>query len=175
MNAEYVPKIRRIAVVDDDQANRNAAVSAIKELFPEALVVEFDNAAEAITSIDTPSETNPLPDFVLSDMRMEEEQSGWQVATAAWSWRVPVAVVSGGVKGHGKDLVILGYPHHQFPGEKNDSNLWKQIILAALDGDHTTNGLLQALRIGKRDSPDRKFGEAVSVVSVGHVLFQQGE
>ncbi len=171
MNEKYTSLIKLIAVVDDDPANRAAAIAAIKELLPHVAVVEFENGDSTITSINSPSNSNPQPDLVLSDMIMEDRHAGWRVATASWAWGIPATVISGGFKSHTEDLVRLGYPNCQpFSGEKTDPALWKRLLEVALSGEYHANALLMALKLGKSASPDIEKGETASVVVAGSIV-----
>ncbi len=153
-NTELMNKVRVIAVVDDLAENRHAATIAIMETLPNVSVLRFVSAEEAITVLKSNSS---LIDLVLTDMKMEDDQAGFRVALEAWAWNIPVTIVSGGFKGHGKDYIRLGYPSETFPGDKNDPEVWKLILEKVFSGDSNTNALLTALRLGKKAVPNYEF------------------
>jgi hypothetical protein len=151
---ELMNKIKIIAVVDDLAENRHAASIAIMETIPNVSVLCFVSAEEAITALKSNS---TLIDFVLTDMKMEDDKAGFRVALEAWAWNIPATIISGGHKGHGKEYVWLGYPFKTFPGDKNDPEVWKQILEKVFSGNGFTNALFTALRLGKRAVPDYDF------------------
>lgn len=156
-------KIKSVAVVDDLAENRLAAQKAIVEVLPNAEVWLFSSAKDAIAVIEAKS---PEIDLVLSDLNMEDHLSGYRVACAAWSWNIPTVIVSGGIKTHTTDQVVVGYPSAHFHGEKDDPSLWKKVLEVILSGDRTNNGIITALSLGKRTKPSAEYGQTCAAVSL---------
>ncbi|MEY2640732.1 MAG: hypothetical protein RL150_125 [Candidatus Parcubacteria bacterium] len=170
---DYLQTLTRIFVVDDKPENRAAARAALTDMAPNAMVTEFSNAAEIIAALCEPSPENPLPDFIFSDMCMEDQLSGWSVAVAGGAWSIPVNVVSGGHQGHGGDSVMLGYPNELITGSKADPDLWRTVITMTFAGDHISNALLMMLKLGKRDTPDETLGQTIALTVAGFISLAQ--
>ena len=164
-NTRLDNKVRVIAVVDDLVENRYAATIAVMETVPNVSVLCFKSAGEAIQALKSNAS---LIDLVLTDMKMEDEKAGYRVVHEAWAWNIPATIISGGYKDHGKECVQLSYPRKNFPGNKNDPEVWRLILGKVFSGDHPNNALLMALHLGKRAEPDHEFAvTCAQIIAMG--------
>lgn len=171
----YLEKLTRIAVVDDDPQNRAAARTALATLAPSATVIEFGSAADILALLKNSAGFVPLLDFIFTGMQLEEADSGWDVTVAGSAWQIPVAVLSSEHCGHHGKFVLLGYPNAVVYGTKHDPAVWHQVITSAFSGDDRSNALLMSLKFGKHETPDFSFGEVVTIALAGSVLLMERE
>lgn len=154
--------VKAIAVVDDMVQNRQAAISAINEKLPGVAVYQFSSATEFLAALN--GLTSEI-DLVLSDMNMEEEDSGYQVTCAAWSWGIPATIVTAGITHHDHREakgVFLRCPRETFLGDKSDPIVWSRILDSIFSDRSADNSIITALRIigivGKKVQPDLEYG-----------------
>lgn len=171
--------VKKIAIVDDLEENRQAGLEAIKHTFPSVKVILFSSAAEISAILG--QENTPDVDLVFTDMDMEEEFLGFQVAQQALAWQIPCIPVSGGFQTHSTDQVIVGgFENHRageaemILGSKASTHTWKQIIQRVTTGDRRSNHVLKMLHYGKFTAPDYEYGETCAGVVCGSIFTQRG-
>lgn len=124
--------VETFLIVDDKEENRKAFKKAVREIFPDKKVLEASSAKKAKEVI---AENSDAIDFVLSDMQMEEDVSGFYVAFEAWSWFIPAVVVTAGDH-HGAYVTASVLCNSEIgehnlsikPATKDDAEVWKSII-----------------------------------------------
>lgn len=162
--------VKNIAVVDDLTKNREGAVGAINEKLPGVVVHQFSSAREFLAALEG---LVPKIDLVLSDMNMEDEDAGYRVVDAAWSWGIPATIVTAGMTNHDHrqvNGVFLRCPRATFLGSKSDPMIWEEILEVIFSGVPITNAILAALEVvkvaGKKTQPDLKCGRACATAMV---------
>jgi hypothetical protein len=158
-----LPKIENIAIVDDKRENLVAAALAVIMTMPGTKIRTYLSGGEFVSALKAGGVD---ADLVVSDMNMEEKDSGYHLAVEAWAWNIPTTIVTGGHKTHTTDQVKLGYPRFEIHGEKDDPEVWKKILEVIFQEDATSNGLMTALLIGRKKSPDWAYGKTCAAVTV---------
>lgn len=154
--------LKKISVVDDLQENRQAAAIALEKVFPTAEVLTYSSTAEIIIHL----YSKPDIDLIFSDMKMEEQNSGFKVACAALAWQVPCVIVSGGIKSHSVDQVAVGGGFtSNIYGEKSDSRVWEKIITSVVEKEYRVNTVMKMLHYGKKDFPHYKYGRVCAAIA----------
>jgi CheY-like chemotaxis protein len=165
---EALKKIKVVAIADDMEENRSAAVSAAQEIFPDAEVRTYSAASEIISAM---RESGGIPDIdlVLTDMNMEEELSGLKVAQECATWWIPCIPVTGGIKTHTTDQVRAGggYPNEDIVihGEKDDPEIWKFVLRKALLEQEFGSAIIKILYYGKREKDETRRWSGIAFCS----------
>lgn len=129
-------KFKKIAIVDDAPANINAAREAFKDL--SGIEFTYYHSAEEIISII--SENPDAFDLIITDMKMEEDDSGLLVVKKGFNFGIYVVVASGGFEHAGQPIVRLA-PDLRFPdaSDKSWSKTWIGILTAIIESSN--NGI----------------------------------
>lgn len=130
-------KLEKILIADDKQENRAAALRAI----PNAQIVS--SAKEAIECLERENY-----DLVLTDLQMENDLAGLDVAHAAYQKIIPVYVVSHRGPSHqGTSVGVAPYIHSidNTKTGKAEEGLWKELLERIQNPDRSHANYLSTL------------------------------
>ncbi len=119
-------KFNHIIIVDNTQANIDAAKIAISDL----LGIDFTFYNSARDVLQAISRNPDDIDLIITDMSMEENMSGLNVVEAGFNQIIPVIVVSGGFQ-HANSSQIRLSPDIRpsaLNGDKRLPKTWKEIL-----------------------------------------------
>lgn len=147
----------KILIADDLPVNIAAAKEAAAKLAGEHTILYAASAEEAIRAINTAFEAGDFFDLVITDLKMEELESGLDVVETAFFCLTTSYVVTGqdpttGSHGHGATTTVRPM-NVAITGKKREVNVWDQIFQIVFS-DHSQNHTRMALdryrRFGKR-------------------------
>lgn len=123
---EKIAAIREIAVVDDKPENIVAAKNALVNCLPNTVVRTFSSAGEIVVEL---MFLNYRPTLVLTDLDIEEEDTGFKVNMAAWGNGIPAVVVTAKDCGnHGINTSISMLNGRFSNARKDDPETWCKVI-----------------------------------------------
>lgn len=143
-------KFDRIAIVDDALENISAAKKACERLSG----IDFifcQSAAEIISVI---SEDANSIDLIITDLQMEEDQSGLEVVEAGFNRGIFVVVASGGYQHNNMPMVRLSPDillAHE--GAKDSPDTWLNIFDAIITASQKTS-VLKTFLLYREVKPD---------------------
>jgi len=134
-------EIKKILIVDDTQANIEAAKQYFEQVEKLGVKVEYaSNAKEAKEKIKSAYEAKEKYSMVLSDLTMEEPKSGLEVVSEAYRHFGRGFIVTGynyDNPGHGHGPLTSVYPMRgcgsTIRGKKEDSAVWGAAFEYALE------------------------------------------
>ena len=123
-------KFDRIVIVDDTPADIDAAKKAAENL-PGIKFIFCQSAAEVLSLI---LEDADSIDLIITDLDMEESQSGLEVVETGFNNNIFVVVASGGFQHRDMSQVRLASGiESQVEGDKSESDTWVSIFNAIVE------------------------------------------
>jgi CheY-like chemotaxis protein len=151
--------IMKLLIVDDKKENIKAAVQFFEKIG--GLHVDYAYSASEAIKIIKKKYPSDRYDIVITDLEMEEQHSGMNVAREALAHQTFCVIATGkSATGHGDNITVKP-GNNPFPGLKSDVSVWEKIYASALEQYRAHDTLRAAFNryLQYNGKPDYKSGD----------------